>query len=399
MASPTPTATPVANPPTTTITIEGAVLQLQAELQATQKRAAQQAEHIQQLLAKMNQPSSISAAATGAQLIRSPTVTPAKPSTFDGDRRKTNPPVWLFELECYFEAAGVATDETRVKFAAAQLRAEASTWWMACVREHECNSWEQFKELFKANFFPIEASETARTALYNLKQHGSVTHYIASFRLHLHHVHDMSPADQLALFRKGLHESITWKLNIQHPKTLSEAIEWANRIEMENQFSRSTRLPQRHFGHPRSFHYNPTSNAYHFPSAPTSHFPSSNTAVPMEISQLESAGKQEDHQQMQQFAAQEQGFAQGQYGLLNAMQMHTRGGVHKQGQHHVVRGYATHGVSVSNAMFPPRLTPEERVKLFSENRCFRCRQVGHRNYECPLNTTAGSHSKNGHARR
>lgn len=31
-----------------------------------------------------------------------------------------------------------------------------------------------------------------------------------------------------------------------------------------------------------------------------------------------------------------------------------------------------------------RLTPEERERLFQENKCFRCRKAGHKAIDCPL---------------
>ena len=278
-------------------------------------------------------------------------------------------------------------NDSRVKFAAAQLRGEASTWWMSCTREQQCDSWDQFKELFQANFSPLEAAETARTLLYSIKQSGPVTEYIAAFRLQLHQVMDMNAADQLALFRRGLHESIAWKLNLQRPKTLTEAMQGAQRIEMENQQSRLTRSSHRPFMPMRQSQFNPVRNAtptYHFPSA--TNFPSS--AVPMEISQMENARVDDIPNPLQ-----DQEFQQGQYGLLNAMRMNTRGGAHKQVQNHA-RGFSTNNGYVS---FPPKLSPEDRMKLASENRCFRCRQVGHRATECPMNMS--SHSKNPHARR
>ena len=234
-------------------------------------------------------------------------------------------------------------------------------------------------------FSQLKQQKTARTVLYNLKQQGSVSHYISLFRLQLHQIPDMSAADQLALFRRGLINDIAWKLNIQHPKTLQEAMESAHRIELENQqqrFSRPRNFPQQQRSNPFQPWRYASQTPIYTPVFPNSSNQSYTGSAPMEISQMENAPQ---HEQQQDSATQ---------GMINAMGMYNKKGGngyrHSQ-QKQQFRSFA----SPSNLS---KLTPEERSKLFAEGRCFRCRQSGHQSSQCPLNVSS-SHSKNFNARQ
>ena len=118
---------------------------------------------------------------------------PTKPPTFNGDRR-TNAEVWLLELENYFNVTGINDGTQRISFTVSQLRDAAVIWWKHTVFQNTkqqqpdlelVSNWNKFKQVLLANYSPVEASETARLALYKLKQTGSVAAYCDVFLKHL----------------------------------------------------------------------------------------------------------------------------------------------------------------------------------------------------------------------
>ena len=380
----------MSTPATTPPTMEEVVRQMQIRIQLQDQKLVQAEQQINRMTLQLSsQPKS------SPQPVSQPSPTihlssasiPSKPDLFDGDRSKVSPIVWLFEVERYFDAVSITDDQKKVQFVSAQLRGTASTWWMSQMQMQSpsCTSWDEFKKAFNANFFPIEAAETARTVLYNLKQQGSVSHYISLFRLQLHQIPDMSAADQLALFRRGLINDIAWKLNIQHPKTLQEAMESAHRIELENQqqrFSRPRNFPQQQRSNPFQPWRYASQTPIYTPVFPNSSNQSYTGSAPMEISQMENAPQ---HEQQQDSATQ---------GMINAMGMYNKKG--GNGYRHSQQKQQFRSFSSPSNL--SKLTPEERSKLFAEGRCFRCRQSGHQSSQCPLNVSS-SHSKNFNARQ
>ena len=99
------------------------------------------------------------------------------------------------------EIRGESTLQLRVNFAVAFLREMATTWWRSVVHEHRArdaeppSTWDAFKAAFLARFRPFEASRTARTALFSMRQRGSVADYNNAFLRHMQLIDDMAPAD------------------------------------------------------------------------------------------------------------------------------------------------------------------------------------------------------------
>ena len=243
-------------------------------------------------------------------------VKPSKPETFSGDQR-SKADIWLFELENYFNATDVLLDSQRISFAVSQLREGAVAWWkhyLDSLNENEVpvNTWSGFKQLFLTNYKPIEASETARVALYALKQTGTVSDYTDAFLRHLNYVDKMANEDKIFLFKKGLSYSLAKEIGMHHPATLMDAINLAQRAELEQKILRvqhphqnaSNSNANHRNNNNRSFRNN-ISNNYKFNnfsgrprgystfnssnrSYSTAYNQSSNqSAVPMELGQME----------------------------------------------------------------------------------------------------------------
>jgi len=188
---------------------------------------------------------------------------PTKPPTFDGDRR-VNAEVWLLELENYFAVTSIIDSNQRVSFAVSQLRDNAVLWWRHVLNDKEQNTeeiisnWSTFKKTLLANYRPVEASETARVALHRLKQSGTVAAYCDSFLKHLNNIDDMNLQDQIFLFKSGLTPYIAKEVHQQRPKTLADAMSYAQRAELELRIYRPAEQVRR--GPPGSFR--PAANRY-----------------------------------------------------------------------------------------------------------------------------------------
>ena len=207
---------------------------------------------------------------------------PTTPETFNGDRRN-NAEIWLAELENYFNILNENNDEERIKFAVGQLRGLAVTWWKHVVNSNTVtevqSDWNVFKQTLLNNYKPVEAKETARVAIYRLKQMGPVAQYCDIFLRHLNNIEDMGLADQLFLFKQGLQPQIQREVNIQQPKSLAEAMSYAQRAE----------ITLRIYNGPRN------NNTMNFRNSVPRYINSSNNtnshsiSVPMELSNINSA--------------------------------------------------------------------------------------------------------------
>lgn len=215
---------------------------------------AQQQQQIEQLTRQQTDPTE-----NKTVMHMLPKIAPTKPDTYSGKSttRGTPADVWLFGLEQYFKATGVAlNDEFKINFAAAQLRDTAATWWrrqtqrtytqsntgagisLTSTHPDPPTTWKDFKERFLKHFLPIATKDSARADLHNIRQRNSVAGYCEAFNTILIRLEqeDMSEEDQLFLFKKGLNKDMQKYLLLVRPKTLTEAQALVVRYEAENPF-------------------------------------------------------------------------------------------------------------------------------------------------------------------
>ena len=205
---------------------------------------------------------------------------PPKPSTFHGDRRTVD--TWLFEVDSYLSAFPNTTEENKLAFFVSCLRDTAIIWWQALkasrTEENQVKTCQQFKEEFKKHYQPLQAAETARTALYRLKQTGAVKTYIERFLLHVQYITKMDEDDKIFLFKQGLQAQIARDVSFQRPKTLFEAMEFASRSEAD---SRSYRV-----GSANQQQYSTYQNNYQ-PGVQS-------VGVPMDVSAIEDQSEEQE---------------------------------------------------------------------------------------------------------
>ncbi len=211
---------------------------------------------------------------------------PSKPETFRGDRR-VNAEVWLAELENYFTVTKINDNKDRINFAVSQFRELAVIWWKH-IQKNNTNEmlttdWNTFKQTLLKNYKPVEANETARVAIYRLKQQTFVSTYCDIFLKHLNNIEDMNEADQLFLFKQGLQSDILREVNTQHPTTLAEAMSYAQRAEITLRTSNYQRNNRMNY---RNNNYNNNSIPRYNNFVHNNNNSSSNSSVPMELSNI-----------------------------------------------------------------------------------------------------------------
>lgn len=153
------------------------------------------------------------------------------PDTFAG-RRDEDVSEWLFQLDTYFRAKAVPAEQ-RVVVAETLLRGTALRWWMSKGHDErrEAGQWEVFLQQVTQKFGKPYEKEQARERLAELRQTGSAAAYIDSFRKLLLKIDDMSNADVLFFFLRGLKADIQLKVREREPKSLEAAEQAAVQVD------------------------------------------------------------------------------------------------------------------------------------------------------------------------
>jgi len=246
---------------------------------------------------------------------------PQQPDTFRGSRDSGKVRDWLFSLDLYFAACGVKADDQRIRLAALLFRDSALTWWRALAQQQP-DTWEHFCSAVVDFFQPHESIELMRDRLHNLKQTGSAQAYADQFRAMALDIPDMSAAEQLDVFKRGLKDEVKIHMAYSSPHTFEEAVKRAVAIDVIQFHSRRavTGSAGRNPKMQRSWATVAPSSGHQTTSSHGQH-----GAAPMEI-----------------------------------------------------------GAVREGPALPP-LTEAERARLRREGGCFRCRKPGHLAAKCPLN--------------
>lgn len=279
---------------------------------------------------------------------------PVKPNTFHGNNR-TSVDAWTFEMEQYFVVTGME-EKDKVPFGVVFLRDMASLWWRSVCQSREVAAislnWQEFKELLTKRFQPVAATKTARAILASLKQTKSVTEYCNSFFRQMQLIDDMSSADQIERFVRGLKAPIANEVDMHDPKNLDEAMNLAQRAEIRRNnycmpFQFKSNI-QQHHGNPFSSNrFNSSSNNPGF--------------TPMELGNAEIEQDQEST-------------------FLESLEDGCVNSIHDSRK------------SVGIKFRVPGLTKPEYDQLSKEGKCFKCRKPGHLARNCRV--TNANQSKN-----
>jgi hypothetical protein len=169
-----------------------------------------------------------------AQLHRLQHAPPARPKLYSGARGE-DPTPWIFQFEQYASLVRVPNDECTT-LAATYLEKTAVTWWQGIVMERNLlnqplPTWDEFKTLLVATFRPVNAARVARDRLADLRQIGSVDKYNADFRRLIIEAGNVSPAEQLDRYVRGLKPKVRMEVELSSPVDLSTAMTQAQRVD------------------------------------------------------------------------------------------------------------------------------------------------------------------------
>ena len=152
------------------------------------------------------------------------------PPLYDG--RATALDDWLSALRQQFRwyDASMAADADRLRFGTTHLKGSALDWWEQLGATAPV-TWADFETALRARFQPVTSAESARSKLLALTQGKSpVNDYITTFRRLVVAVPDMSEADRLFQFTRGLAPPIAMQLRVHGVATIDAAISMAARV-------------------------------------------------------------------------------------------------------------------------------------------------------------------------
>lgn len=285
---------------------------------------------------------------------------PMPPPTFSGATSQSADQ-WLVEVERYFLAAGLTVDPKRAQTASTYLRDAASTWYTSEVSDVSFTaapSWDLFKERFLARFRPIAAARVARADMRNLKHRHRVAGYAQAFQKLVQLIPDMSVTDQIENFIHGLQHHIAMEVDREMPKTLSQAMEVAQRVELRLATRGSHGMHGR-----RGMYANYSSSSSHS---------SNNTSGGGDAMDLSAIRGQPGYMDEKgEFHAIDADAPE----HLHFMSHRGRGGGHYGGRGGGRGGFR--GGRKSN------LSREEFDRLSREGKCFECKEAGHLGRNCP----------------
>jgi hypothetical protein len=289
---------------------------------------------------------------------------------------------WLSEMDqqfTYYSQGGtLTTDNQRIQFAAAYLDGIARQWWETQADRVTLNNWTDFVDRLHARFRPIQASMIARQRLDKLRMREghNVNAYIGAFHAVTMPIQDMSEKDRIHAFARGLTQRLAAKVWERNPSTLQEAIDYAVTAEATGVYAfRSTG----HYGTntgTTSVRGSSSASSSSMGSAPMdlTHIammedylieePTSN--VGLDVPSSTAATPRVDVEALINSAVEQRVNA-----IMSNSSFKPNGSRPPTGSKNHVAG----------------LKGEEISKLMKENRCFRCRQVGHykNDPKCPKN--------------
>lgn len=286
----------------------------------------------------------------------------------------------------YYSQGGTLTTATqRIQFAAAYFEGIARQWWETQADRTTLNDWDAFVERLHTRFRPIQASMLARQRLDKLRMREghNVNAYIGAFHSVTMPIRDMTESDRIHAFARGLTQRLAAKVWERNPQTLQEAIDFAVTAEATGLYA--FRGSSAHHG----------SNAGFRGSSSTSS--SSMGSAPMDL----------NHIAMEEFLFEDSSSNGGLEVLSSAAAAPTTAPprVDVEALVHSAVEQRLNAIMSNNSNFKsnnyngssrsfgsknhvPGLKADEISKLMKENRCFRCKQVGHRKDDpkCPKNS-------------
>lgn len=166
--------------------------------------------------------------------------------------------VWTFQMDSYLRTCGTPVDQW-VGIACHYLRGSAATWWRAEVGRRtgqaealaQLYTWETFRTGLLSSFQRPDHVRAARDELAALVQKRSVAEYVAKIRDLGLQIPDMTEAELMDRFMRGLKHNIRQEVEMRCPEDLPRAIQMAERADAIQYRLHGAKL--RHAGQGRPF--------------------------------------------------------------------------------------------------------------------------------------------------
>lgn len=313
-------------------------------------------QHLEARIAQMQQPAA--APAPAPPVSSHVRVDVRKPEAFDG-KKPGRTPQFIEEVTRYLTLGNLLNHPQVIDYAGQFLTGNAGIWFTNVQKSgNPITTLDDFNARVRARWIPYGLSRTARTTLYALRQkmNQPVNEYSTEFMRILECIEDMAVADQIEHYINGLVPSLRNEVHrcIERLDTLEKTMNQAAFAEqlIGHRY-------QRYGGTP----YNrgqTGSNGQPQPRVPTGASAASSASDPMELSNINGAPQ-----------------------------------FHEEDEEPAVDSSV---LAINGGRLQP-LTPELKVKLIKEGRCFRCRETGHVSRDCPKNQVWGNKPKNSAARQ
>jgi hypothetical protein len=143
---------------------------------------------------------------------------------------------WLFQAEEQFSLLTLTDDDLRIRIAGMALRGPAKTWYHSVRSDtlpdgERLVTWDAFKTALMEQFSPVEPIKRARDQLADLKQDGSVRDYTSRFRQLCTIITNISEAEKLDRYVRGLRQRIKSEVELRDPETFAEATKLAEKVD------------------------------------------------------------------------------------------------------------------------------------------------------------------------
>jgi hypothetical protein len=347
------------------------------------QRLGAEVSKLQAQLSVAHSASSSSSSSSSSASVSSPhpnikvSLAPHKPPVFDG---KTPVMQWSGAVDRWLNACGISDPAQQLTQVVTFLDPSLGYWWDSV--KAQCTTWSLMKQAMKERWQPVAQAKLARTALDSLRQRGSVTDYHNKFLAVTLLIDNMTDDEKLHAFKRGLVPRLREKIECsgQQYDTLASVVHAATMAEEQRRQFMNTQ-----FSH--------SSSSYSRPAAAASTASSfSSSSAPMEISHIGSNDREDDDVYTKLWEEPTAAAAPAATAAIASGTNETT--VVLKQLLNAISGFKAHGSKQQQASAQGggklgKLTPEDRQRLFAENRCFRCRKVGHRSTEC----RGGSSSK------
>jgi hypothetical protein len=268
---------------------------------------------------------------------------------FSGIRKKDQITLydWQYAFINYCSAVGLNTltdAETCITAASLAFAPDVSRWYyteyLPAIKPTPI-TWDFFIQCLTDKFEPVPIGFTARTALKSVKQSGTIDEYNAAFSEVVGLIPDMAEADKVDKYIDGLKQGLRFKVAGELTRTLLESMSVAVQLEAAwATTARDNRAPPAFVRH---------HNRNAAPAAPARNNDATQNPPAAHLGRMSAADESDDDDE-------------------------------KKYSH-------SHSLAAMppTRSYPPKLTDALRAELQAQNKCFRCRQVGHVARHCKVN--------------